>query len=84
MILQGRVTREALAANVTGKAVGVPSMDPQMLIQFVFVPESFATVGALKGTETLPDEKMLQCRVLRWEKKREEQAAENLIRVFPT
>lgn len=80
MVLQGQVTHKALAANVAGKGVGVPSVDPQMLIQFVFVPEGLATVGAFKRTETLPDEKMLQCCILRW--RREEQVAENLISVF--
>lgn len=55
-------------------------MDPQMLIQFVFVPEGFATVGAFKRTETLPDEKMLQGCILRW--RREEQAVKHPISVF--
>lgn len=67
MVLQGRVTHEALAANVAGEGVGVPAMDPQMLIQFVFVPEGLSTVGAFKRTETLPDEKVLQRRVLKGE-----------------
>lgn len=68
MVLQGRVAHEAFAANVAGKGVGVPAVDPQMLIQPVFVPEGLATVGAFKRTETLPDEKMLQCCILRWKR----------------
>jgi len=69
MVLQGRVTREALAANVAGKSVGVPAVDPQVLLQLVFVPEGLSTVGAFKRTETLPNEKVLQCRILEVDKR---------------
>lgn len=57
-------------------------MDPQVLIQLVFVPESLATVGAFKRTETLPDEKVLQCCILRWKRQKEELLAENPNSVF--
>lgn len=60
MIIQGRISREALAANVAGKGVGFPTMDSQVLFQLVFVPEGLPTVGAFKRTETLPDKKVLQ------------------------
>lgn len=70
MVLQGRVTHEALAANVAGKGEGVPAVDPQVLIQLVFVPEGLATVGAFKRTETLSDEKVLQRCILRWKRER--------------
>lgn len=71
VVLQGRVAHEALAANVAGEGVGVPAVDPQVLIQLVFVPEGLATVGAFKRTETLPDEKVLQRCILRWKGERE-------------
>lgn len=64
MVLQGRVAHEAFAADVAGEGVRIPAVDPQVLIQLVFVPEGLATVGAFKRTETLPDEKVLQRRVL--------------------
>lgn len=79
MVLQGRVTHEALAANVAGKGVGVPAVDSQMLIQFVFVPEGLATVSAFKRTETLPDEKVLQCCILKQKTERGEILTENSI-----
>lgn len=59
MIIQGRISREALAANVAGKGVGFPTMD-SLLLQLVFVPEGLPTVCAFKRTETLPDKKVLQ------------------------
>ncbi|KAG7217630.1 hypothetical protein INR49_021318 [Caranx melampygus] len=71
MVLQGRVAHETLAANVAGKGVGVPAVDPQVLIQLVFVPEGLSTVGAFKRAETLPDEKVLQCCVLRQKRETE-------------
>lgn len=77
MVLQARVTHEALAANVAGKGVGVPAVDPQVLIQLVFVPECLATVGAFKRTETLPDEQMLQRCILGRKIQREEILEEN-------
>lgn len=64
MVLQGRVAHEAFAADVAGEGVRIPAVDPQVLIQLVFVPEGLATVGAFKRTETLPDKKVLQRRVL--------------------
>lgn len=66
MVLQGRVTHEAFAADVAGEGVRIPAVDPQVLIQLLFVPEGLATVGAFKRTETLPDEKVLQRCVLTW------------------
>lgn len=82
MVLQGRVTHEALAANVAGKGVGVPAVDPQVLIQLVFFPEGLATVGAFKRTETLPDEKVLQRCILACKRDTEEPLTENANRVF--
>lgn len=82
MVLQGRVTHEALAANVAGKGVRVPAVDPQVLIQLVFIPEGLATVGAFERTETLPDEKVLKRCVLTWERETEEPLAENSNSVF--
>lgn len=60
MVLQGRVTDEALAADVAGKGVGVSAVHPQVLVQFVLVAEGLATVHAFKRTEALPDEKVLE------------------------
>lgn len=77
MVLQGRVTHEALAANVAGKRVRVAAVDPQVLIQLVFIPEGLAAVGAFKRTETLSDEKVLQRCVLTWETETDEPLAEN-------
>lgn len=77
MVLKGRVTHKALAANVARKGIGVPAMHPQVLIQLVFIPKGLATMGAFKRTETLPDEKVLQCCILRLKKEREELLAEN-------
>lgn len=71
MVLQGRVAHETLAADVAGKGVGVPAVDPQVLIQLVFVPEGLSTVGAFERAETLPDEKVLQCCVLRQKRETE-------------
>lgn len=82
MVLQGRVIHETLAANVAGEGIGFPAVDTQVLIQLVFVPEGLATVGAFKRTETLSDEKVLQRRILRWRKEREELLAENPNSVF--
>lgn len=76
MVLQGRVTHEALVANVAGKGVGVPTVDPQVLIQLVFVPEGLAAVGAFKRTETFPDEKVLQCCILGCKRETEEPLTE--------
>ena len=64
VVLQGRVTHEALAADVAGEGVGVPAVHPQVLVQLVFVPEGLATVRAFERTEALPDEKVLQCCIL--------------------
>lgn len=82
MVLQGGVTHEALAADVAGKGVGVPAMDPQVLIQLVFVPEGLATVGAFKRTETLPDEKVLQRCILTCKRETEEALTENANRAI--
>lgn len=82
MVLQGRVTHEALVANVAGKGVGVPTVDPQVLIQLVFVSEGLATVGTFKRTETLPDEKVLQCCILAYKKETEEPLTETPIVFF--
>ena len=60
VVVQRRVADEALVAIVAGEGEGVPAVDPQVLVQLVFVPEGLATVCAFKGTETLPDEKVLQ------------------------
>lgn len=82
MVLQGRVTHEALVANVAGKGVGVPTVDPQVLIQLVFVSEGLATVGAFKRTKTLPDEKVLQRCILACKRETEEPLTENPNSVF--
>ena len=73
MLLQGRVTHKAFAANVAGKGVGVSAVDTQVLIQLVFFPEGLATMGAFKRTETFPDEKVLQRCILKWKIKRDSQ-----------
>lgn len=65
VVLQSRVTHEALVANVAGEVVGVPTVDPQVLIQLVFVSESLAAMGAFERAETLPDKKVLQRCILR-------------------
>lgn len=64
MVLQGRVTDEALAADVAGEGVGVSAVHPQVLVQLVLVAEGLATVHALERTEALPDEKVLEGCVL--------------------
>lgn len=82
MVLQRGVAHEALVANVAGEGVGVPTVDPQVLIQLVFVSEGLATVGTFKRTESLPDEKVLQCCILAGERETEEPVTETLIVFF--
>lgn len=53
---------------MAGEGVGFPAVDPQVLVQLVFVPEGLAAVGAFKRTETFSDEKVLQRRVLKEER----------------
>lgn len=60
MVLQSRVTHEALRTNVAGEGIGISAMDPQVLLQFVFFTESFATVSAFERTKTLSDEEVSQ------------------------
>lgn len=54
---------------MAGEGVGFAAVDPKVLIQPVLVPEGFATVGALVRAEALPDEEVLQCCILRRERK---------------
>lgn len=77
MVLQGRVTHEGLAADVAGKGVGVPAVDPQVLVQLFFVPEGLSAVGAFKRTKTFPYEKVLQCCILQRTKEEGEIIAGN-------
>lgn len=60
MVLEGRVTDEALVADVAGKGVGVPAVHSQVLIQLVLIAECLATVRTFKRTEAFPDEKVLE------------------------
>lgn len=60
MVLEGRVTDEALVADVAGKGVGVPAVHSQVLIQLVLIAEGLATVRTFKRTEAFPDEKVLE------------------------
>lgn len=64
VVLQGGVAQEALAADVAGEGVGVAAVDPQVQLQLVLVPEGLPAQGAFERTEALPDEEVLQRRVL--------------------
>lgn len=64
MVLQERVAQEALAADVAGEGVSVATVDPQVQLQLVSVPEGLPAQGAFERTEALPDEEVLQRRVL--------------------
>lgn len=64
--LEGTTVNEALVADVTGqRAVPFPPMEPQVLVQFVLLPESLPTLQAFEGPEGFPDEQVLQSCVLK-------------------
>lgn len=73
VVLQRRIAHEALAAEVAGEGVGVATVDPQVQVQLVFVPEGLAAQRAFERTETLPDEKVLQSCVLGLQRKERDQ-----------
>lgn len=62
---------------MAGEGVGIPAMDPQVLVQLVFVSESLTTVGAFKRTEALSDEKVLQRCILPCKRDTEKPLSEN-------
>lgn len=49
---------------MAGEGVGVATVDPQVQLQLVFVPEGLPAQGAFERAEALPDEEVLQRRVL--------------------
>lgn len=59
--LQGRTADEALVTEITGqRAVPLPPVEAQMLVQFVLFTEGLPTLQTLKRPEGLPDKQMLK------------------------
>lgn len=59
--LQGGAADEALVTEITGqRAVPLPPMEAQVLVQFVLFPEGLPTLQTLKRPEGLPDKQMLK------------------------
>lgn len=59
--LQGRTADEALVTEVTGqRAVPLPPMEAQVLVQFVLFTEGLPTLQTLKRPEGLPNKQMLK------------------------
>ena len=64
--LQGRTADEALVTEVTGqRAVPLPPMEAQVLVQFVLLTEGLPTLQAFKRPERLPNKQMLQSCILK-------------------
>lgn len=64
--LQRRTADEALVAEVTGqRAVPLPPVEAQVLVQFVLFPEGLPTLQALERPEGLPNKQMLKSCVLK-------------------
>lgn len=64
--LQGRAADEALVAEVTGqRAVPLPPVEAQVLVQLVLFPEGLPTLQTLKRPEGLSNEQMLESCVLK-------------------
>lgn len=63
--LQGGAADEALVTEVTGqRAVPLPPMEAQVLVQFVLLTESLPTLQTFKGPEGLPNKQMLKSCIL--------------------
>lgn len=61
MALQGRTADEALVTEVTGqRAVPLPPMEAQVLVQFVLFTEGLPTLQTFKRPERLPNKEMLK------------------------
>lgn len=64
--LQGGAADEALVTEITGqRAVSLPPMEAQVLVQFVLFPEGFPTLQTFKRPEGLPDKQMLKSCILK-------------------
>lgn len=64
--LQGRTADEALVTEITGqRAVPLPPVETQMLVQFVLFPEGLPTLQTLKRPERLSNKQMLKSCVLK-------------------
>lgn len=64
--LQGGAADEALVTEITGqRAVPLPPMEAQVLVQFVLFPEGFPTLQTFKRPEGLPDKQMLKSCILK-------------------
>lgn len=64
--LQGRTADEALVTEITGqRAVPLPPVEAQMLVQFVLFTEGLPTLQTLKRPEGLPDKQMLKSCILK-------------------
>lgn len=70
--LQGCTADEALVTEVTGqRAVPLPPMEAQVLVQFVLLAEGLPALQAFKRPERLPNEQMLQSCILKDTHKRD-------------
>lgn len=70
--LQGCTADEAFVTEVTGqRAVSLPPMEAQVLVQFVLLPEGLPTLQTLKRPERLPNKQMLKSCVLKDTHKRD-------------
>lgn len=64
--LQGGAADEALVTEITGqRAVPLPPMEAQVLVQFVLFPEGLPTLQTFKRPEGLPDKQMLKSCILK-------------------
>lgn len=64
--LQGGAAEEALVTEVTGqRAVPLPPVEAQVLVQLVLFPEGLPTLQTFKRPEGLANEQMLESRVLK-------------------
>lgn len=64
--LKSTTVDEALVADVTSqRAVPLPSMKPQVLIQFVLFPERLPTLEAFERAKGFPDKQVLKSRILK-------------------
>lgn len=64
--LQGGAADEALVTEITRqRAVPLPPMEAQVLVQFVLFPEGLPTLQTFKRPEGLPDKQMLKSCILK-------------------
>lgn len=65
MALQGCTADEALVAEVAGqRAVALTPVETQVLVQLVLLPKGFPALQAFERPEGLPDEQVLESRIL--------------------